>query len=126
MNQAPGSSQPAPSYQAPDDEDRAARRMFIFEAGWRVGVKTGSQREFCYMMAPGQDYYHRLLDGEIFLVRDDEGCASPARRAAASSPSSPSGSAMGSCRFPPTSRPCPSSWIGATPNDRADDPCDHR
>ena len=24
------------------------------------------------MMAPGQDYYHRLLDGEIYLVRDDE------------------------------------------------------
>ena len=46
--------------------------MFIFEAGWRVGVKTGSMRELCYMMAPGQDFYHRLLDGEIFLVRDGE------------------------------------------------------
>ena len=46
--------------------------MFIFEAGWRVGVKTGSTRELCYMIAPGQDYYHRLLDGEIFLVRDGE------------------------------------------------------
>ena len=46
--------------------------MFIFEPGWRVGVKTGSTRELCYMMTPGQDYYHRLLDGEIFLVRDGE------------------------------------------------------
>jgi hypothetical protein len=24
------------------------------------------------MMAPGQDYYHRLLDGEIYLFRGDE------------------------------------------------------
>ena len=57
---------------ASDDETAISRRMFIFESGWRIGVKTGSTRELCYMMAPGQDYYHRLLDGEIFLVRDDE------------------------------------------------------
>jgi hypothetical protein len=55
-----------------DDETAISRRMFIFETGWRVCVKTGSTRELCYMMTPGQDYYHRLLDGEIFLVRDDE------------------------------------------------------
>ena len=55
-----------------DDETPTSRRMFIFESGWRVGVKTGSTRELCYMMLPGQDYYHRLLDGEIFLLRDGE------------------------------------------------------
>ena len=46
--------------------------MYLSEPGWRVGVKTGSDREFCYMRAPGQDFYHRLLDGEVFLQRDDE------------------------------------------------------
>jgi hypothetical protein len=54
-------------------------RMYIFEPGWRVSIKRGSHREFCYMMAPGQDYYHRLLDGELFLHHGDErlcfGCA---------------------------------------------------
>ena len=35
-------------------------------------MKAGSDREFCYMMMPGQDFYHRLLDGEIFLQRHDE------------------------------------------------------
>jgi hypothetical protein len=65
------SNQTAPP--PPDDEEIvAARRMYLFEAGWRVGVKTGSTREHCYMMAPGQDFYHRLLDGEMFLVREDE------------------------------------------------------
>jgi hypothetical protein len=47
-------------------------RLFVFEPGWRVGVKRGSHREFCYMMAPGQDYYHRLLDGELFVYHGDE------------------------------------------------------
>ena len=35
-------------------------------------MKTGSHRELCHMMAPGQDFYHRLLDGEIFVHRDAE------------------------------------------------------
>ena len=48
------------------------RRMFLAEPGWRIGVKAGNDREFCYMMMPGQDFYHRLLDGEIFLHRHDE------------------------------------------------------
>jgi hypothetical protein len=49
-----------------------ARRVFLHEGGWRVGLKVGSDKEFCYMTAPGQDYYHRLLDGEIYLARQDE------------------------------------------------------
>ena len=47
-------------------------RLFLHDGAWRVGLKIGSDRVFCYMMAPGQDYYHRLLDGEIFVFRGDE------------------------------------------------------
>src|SRR5260370_18401573 len=65
-------NQPALDDQAPEDEIEPPRRMFLFEPGWRIGVKTGSAREFCYMMNPGQDFYHRLLDGEIFLVHAEE------------------------------------------------------
>jgi hypothetical protein len=71
MNQPSGFSD-QPPLPAQDDEIVPARRMFIYESGWRVGVKTGSTRELCYMIAPGQDFYHRLLDGEMFLVRDGE------------------------------------------------------
>lgn len=35
-------------------------------------MKVGSDREFCYAMAPGQDYYHRLLDGEVYLHSNEE------------------------------------------------------
>lgn len=52
--------------------DEAAHRVFLHEAGWQVALKVGSEREYCYMMSPGQDYYHRLLDGEIYLTRSDE------------------------------------------------------
>jgi hypothetical protein len=50
----------------------APRRLFIHEPGWRIGHKRGSTREFCYMIAPGQDFYHRLQDGELYLYHGDE------------------------------------------------------
>ena len=57
---------------APSPTATDPRRLFLYENGWRIGLKSGSEREFCYMTAPGQNYYHRLLDGEIYLVRGDE------------------------------------------------------
>lgn len=55
------------------------QRLYLFEPGWRVSVKLGSERTYCYMMTPGQDYYHRLLAGEIYFHHADEklclGCA---------------------------------------------------
>ena len=71
-------SSPFPPFGPPVDEDDEVdqavppRRMFLAEPGWRISVKNGSDREFCYMRAPGQDFYHRLLDGEVFVARDDE------------------------------------------------------
>jgi hypothetical protein len=52
--------------------DSGARRIFLNEPGWDAGLKIGSERSFCSIMLPGQDYYHRLLDGELFLYRGDE------------------------------------------------------
>ncbi len=47
-------------------------RIFIREPGWRVEAKIGSERTFCHLISPGQDYHHRLVDGEIYLKRGDE------------------------------------------------------
>ena len=58
-------AEPAPSYNTP-------QRVFLHEPGWSVALKVGSERVFCYQMAPGQDYYHRLLDGEIHFTHGDE------------------------------------------------------
>ena len=46
-------------------------RLFLREPGWQVALKVGSERMFCYMTAPGEDHYHRINDGEIFLSRGD-------------------------------------------------------
>lgn len=51
--------------------DRSAR-MYVHEAGWQISIKRGSDRVFCHLMEPEQDYYHRLVDGEIYLHQADE------------------------------------------------------
>jgi hypothetical protein len=63
-----------PPYEEPEEDSAIfpQSRMFLAEPGWRVGLKVGSDREFCYNRAPGQDYYHRILDGEVFLHRAEE------------------------------------------------------
>jgi hypothetical protein len=48
------------------------RRLFLFEKEWRIEVMPDGDREFCSTMAPGEDYYHRLSAGELYLTRDDE------------------------------------------------------
>jgi hypothetical protein len=68
----PEPSPPAPSPSSEPADAPQPRRLFLYEPGWNVGMKVGSAREFCYMMAPGQDYYHRLADGEIYLYHADE------------------------------------------------------
>ncbi len=60
----------------PDESDRPARplalpRLFLREPGWQVAVKVGSERTFCYLTHPGETYYHRLADGELYLYRAD-------------------------------------------------------
>ncbi len=52
--------------------DAVMPRLFLREPGWRVAVKTDSQREFCYTASPGQDHYHRLAAGEVYFHRGDE------------------------------------------------------
>jgi hypothetical protein len=47
-------------------------RLFVREPGWRIAMKHGSEREFCYAVTPGTDHYHRLNDGELYLFRGDE------------------------------------------------------
>jgi len=64
-------SMPSPEV-AEQDETTTHSRLFLLESGWRISIKTDSQRAFCFMMAPGQDFYHGLLDGEIFIQRGEQ------------------------------------------------------
>lgn len=84
MSSGDGSANPQNSYdfsapilQSPKETgsepfEPKTSRLFLREPGWRVALKIGSERLFCYMTHPGEKYYHRIMDGEIHLIRDDE------------------------------------------------------
>ncbi len=80
MSQGPRSDRRSASSSRADDlglpaeqelRDAVVPRLFVREPGWHVRLKVGSEKMFCYMMAPGEDHYHRIADGEIHLGRGD-------------------------------------------------------
>ncbi|HXY33681.1 MAG TPA: hypothetical protein VEI07_05600 [Planctomycetaceae bacterium] len=55
-------------------------RLYVPEyAGWKVALKDDWTKEYCFAQNPGEDFYHLLVTGEIFLQRGTEkyclGCA---------------------------------------------------
>lgn len=44
----------------PDNED------------WNVHIKRDSERTYCYAKLPGEDWFHLLLTGEIYVSRQHE------------------------------------------------------
>lgn len=57
-----------PLVAAPTDQ-----RLYLPEhQQYRVRVMTGVEREYCFQKAPGQDYYHLLVPGELFVDSGDE------------------------------------------------------
>ena len=40
--------------------------------GWDARLKQTWEKEYCYAQSPGQSYFHLLVRGEIYLVRDNE------------------------------------------------------
>lgn len=65
---------PVPEFDDEESEvpEAVIPRLFVREPGWRVGLKIGSERMFCHVTAPGEDYYHRITDGEVYLIHGDE------------------------------------------------------
>ncbi|HVW03214.1 MAG TPA: hypothetical protein VHB77_22825 [Planctomycetaceae bacterium] len=47
-------------------------RLYAPEDGWKAHIKRGWDNDYCYAAYPGQDYFHLLLNGEIFIQRGDE------------------------------------------------------
>ncbi|MFM9960949.1 MAG: glycoside hydrolase family 15 protein [Planctomycetaceae bacterium] len=48
------------------------RRLYLPAAdGWHMRIKSGP-REYCYFQSPGEDWFHGLVDGELFLQNGDE------------------------------------------------------
>lgn len=61
--------QPATPH-SPGQEDE---RLFVLEhEGWTAAIKQEWTKEYCFGQNPGEDHYHLLLCGEIYLQRGTE------------------------------------------------------
>jgi len=63
------SNRPAPS----DNEQAVDSRLYIPDnQDWGVEIKRDSDRIYCYSKNPGQDWFHLILNGEIYVTRQHE------------------------------------------------------
>ena len=49
-----------------------ARLYVPIPENWEVHLKQGWEKEYCYMQNPGEDYFHLLIAGELYLKRGSE------------------------------------------------------
>ena len=40
--------------------------------GWSAHVKRSWDKEYCFQKRPGEDYFHLLMHGEVYLEHDEE------------------------------------------------------
>ena len=53
--------------------DSVDNRLYLPDTGdWEACIKRDSDKIYCYQKSPGQDYYHLILSGEIFLKNGNE------------------------------------------------------
>ena|ERR1700729_1513811 len=64
------------------NEHVAEERLYVPEyAGWKAAIKHDWNKEYCFAQKPGEDFYHLLVTGEIYLQRgSDKFCLSCALR----------------------------------------------
>ena len=54
------------------DDPAACSRLFLREPGWQIAVKSDAERAFCHNMNPGEEFYHRLQQAEVYLFHGSE------------------------------------------------------
>jgi hypothetical protein len=48
-------------------------RLYVPDyAGWKAAIKSDWNKEYCFVQKPGEDFYHLLVTGEVFLQRGSE------------------------------------------------------
>jgi hypothetical protein len=48
-------------------------RLYVPDsAGWKAAIKSDWNKEYCFAQKPGEDFYHLLVTGEIYLQRGSE------------------------------------------------------
>ena len=63
----------APASSSPSPQGGLDRRVYIPEPeGWKARIKLGWDNDYCYAKSPGQDYFHLLLNGEVYIQKEHE------------------------------------------------------
>lgn len=48
-------------------------RVYVTDAReWQARIKSDSERIYCYQKNPGEDFFHLIVSGEIYLARGEE------------------------------------------------------
>jgi hypothetical protein len=57
----------------PDPDPIPDERLYVPDHDeWEIHIKRDSERLFCYSKLPGEDWFHLLLNGEIYVSRQYE------------------------------------------------------
>lgn len=56
----------------PELSDPDGRLYLPDHADWEVHIKRDSERVYCYAKLPGEDWFHLILSGELFVSRQHE------------------------------------------------------
>lgn len=57
----------------PPPTDGFDRRVYLPDIeGWHARIKQGWDNDYCYAKSPGQDYFHLLLNGEVYIQKEHE------------------------------------------------------
>jgi sulfur relay (sulfurtransferase) complex TusBCD TusD component (DsrE family) len=60
-----------PAADAPGDVPDV--RLYVADPeDWQVYLKQDSEKIYCYQKNPGENYFHLILKGEIYLSNQDE------------------------------------------------------
>jgi len=54
------------------DEVPDARLYLTEAASWDARIKRDSEKQHCYQKNPGDDFFHRILTGELYLISETE------------------------------------------------------
>jgi hypothetical protein len=68
MSNVPSSERPPQSPAAKSE----ARLYLPDHDGWEAAIKRDWTKEYCFSQNPGENFYHLLLSGEIYLERAGE------------------------------------------------------
>lgn len=48
------------------------RRLYLpVHQEWSIEVLSGAQKQYCYQQSPGEDHFHMIVPGEIYVQGGD-------------------------------------------------------